>query len=169
MKMRLTNVDKWEDAWFQELQPKLKLFWLFLLDRCDNAGVWKINPRLASFMIGEEYQLEEVLSSFTDRLFLYEDKLVIRNFVRFQTQGHDLSGESPPIKNIKKLLKKHRLLYSPDKGTTTLTKGNARDKDKTIQDKTILDYTREEDTRNEEQKVNWKDTLKGTRFEGVGQ
>jgi len=61
MAKRLTANDKWEDNWFRKLSLKSKLFWLFILDRCDVAGIWKKDYELAGFCIGEQIT-DEILN-----------------------------------------------------------------------------------------------------------
>ena len=105
---RFTAAEKWEKSWFQDSTPKMKLLWLYLMDKADACGVWEINLRLASFQIGEDITTED-LKTFGDRLELLKDnKLWIRSFCGFQ-YGH-LSDKSPPHKNVLKLLTKHNLL-----------------------------------------------------------
>jgi hypothetical protein len=41
MAKRFTDSEKWSDPWFLSLKTREKLFWLFLIDRCDHAGIWK--------------------------------------------------------------------------------------------------------------------------------
>jgi hypothetical protein len=52
MKRRFTDICKWDDPWFMELSPELKILWLFVLDNCDHAGIWNVNTRLAEFKMG---------------------------------------------------------------------------------------------------------------------
>ena len=49
---RFTDTEKWtNDKWFSDLDPKHKLFWLCLLDQCDNVGVWEPNIRMMNFLL----------------------------------------------------------------------------------------------------------------------
>lgn len=43
---------KWNDEWFSNLKPLEKLVFLYLTDRCDNAGFFEINKRIDAFLIG---------------------------------------------------------------------------------------------------------------------
>jgi hypothetical protein len=52
LKKRFTDVDKWEQPWFRNLAPPTKLLWVFLLDRCDPAGVWEVDPEGFCFHTG---------------------------------------------------------------------------------------------------------------------
>lgn len=66
-KQRLVKDEIWDDEWFYDLDPSEKLVWLFLLTnpRCNIAGVYKMNYRWASGVIGfEKDTLENILSSF---------------------------------------------------------------------------------------------------------
>jgi hypothetical protein len=63
---------KWEDPWFRKLPPEKKLLWLFIADKCDNAGVWKVDYELATFTLGAAVSEETVLA-FND-----EDKTRIK-------------------------------------------------------------------------------------------
>lgn len=49
---RFTVPVKWNDEWFSNLKPIEKLIFLYLTDRCDNAGFFEINKRIDSFLIG---------------------------------------------------------------------------------------------------------------------
>lgn len=52
MSKRFTETNKWDDAWFSNLKPLEKLVFLFMIDRCDNAGFFELNPRNHAFQIG---------------------------------------------------------------------------------------------------------------------
>ena len=65
---RFTDANKWEDAWYLDLPLKYKMFWLFLLDRCDNAGIWEVNFKLAEFFIGEKFEPTEIMRIMGDRI-----------------------------------------------------------------------------------------------------
>jgi len=49
---RFTAPEKWNDEWFSNLKPTEKLLFLYLVDRCDNAGFFEINKRIDAFLIG---------------------------------------------------------------------------------------------------------------------
>ena len=56
---RFTAAEKWGDGWFSNLKPLEKLIFLYLTDKCDNAGFYEINYRIDPFVIGitkEEYE-----------------------------------------------------------------------------------------------------------------
>lgn len=50
---RLTDTEKWRDPWFHSLPPTLKLLWLYILDNCDHAGIWKLSKDHAQFDLGD--------------------------------------------------------------------------------------------------------------------
>ena len=61
MAKRFTDTGKWKKKWIRQLDPKYKLFWFYLLDNCDHAGVFDADIESASFHIGLEYTEEEYL------------------------------------------------------------------------------------------------------------
>ena len=84
MKKIFTDADIWDKEWFLDLPVKLKILWKYLTDNCDQAGVWEVNYRLASFSIGEKISHEDVLS-FGDRIIFIDDKkALIVGRVNFQ-------------------------------------------------------------------------------------
>lgn len=102
--MRLSDTDKWKNPWFRNLPGKIKLFFLYAIDSCDNAGVMHIDIKLISFILCEEISVEEIKSNLSNQIiFISEDKIIIKNFVR-----HQRNKENPKMEvNIKKLLEKH--------------------------------------------------------------
>jgi len=84
MAKRFTASDKWEDPWFRKLPATSKLFWLFIIDRCDIAGAWKTDYGLASFCIDEPIDAS-ILQNFEGRIeALNGTKLWVIRYVEFQ-------------------------------------------------------------------------------------
>ena len=84
MAKRFTENTKWEDTWFRKLPPKAKLFWFFILDKCDVAGFWEEDWELATFYIGEQVD-ESILEVFEGRIEkINGKKLWIVKFIEFQ-------------------------------------------------------------------------------------
>ncbi len=51
MAKRFTATEKWADPWFCSLSTQNKVFWMYLLDTCDMAGIWQVNWPLVCFHI----------------------------------------------------------------------------------------------------------------------
>jgi hypothetical protein len=89
MAKRLTDTNKWDKTWYFDLKPIYKLFWIFICDKCTHSGIWDVNFKLASFMLGEQINEQEARRLFQGR---YEelkngDKWFIKDFIKFQ-YGH---------------------------------------------------------------------------------
>lgn len=84
---RFTSPEKWNDEWFSNLKPHEKLVFLYLVDRCDNAGFFEINKRIDAFLIGfseEEFlvnlrALKKTYIASTDGR-----KIWLKNYLRYQ-------------------------------------------------------------------------------------
>lgn len=129
MAKRFTDSNKWKDTWFQDLPTKYKLFWVYLLDECDAAGIWKPNIRLACFQIGEPFEELELKRVFGDRITITGDGYwFIKKFIEFQYG--ELSEHSKPHQSVIKILEKHNIKgYA--KGIYTLKeKEKEQDKEK---------------------------------------
>lgn len=86
MAKRLTDVNKWDDPWFVDLKHEYRFLWLYILDKCNHAGIWKVNKRMAEFVIGAEVDFEGFLKASKNRVKVYQDgeKWFIRKFLDFQ-------------------------------------------------------------------------------------
>ena len=84
MANRFTDSRKWDDPWFRKMPCKYKAFWFFLLDKCNHAGIWKVDFESASFHIGEELIEAEVKNILVNRVYAYKDKWFISKFIFFQ-------------------------------------------------------------------------------------
>ena len=68
MAQRFTDTQKWEDEWFTEMSNDYKIIWIYLLDTCDNAGIWKQNIKLLNFSCGTNISLERLAEIFKGRI-----------------------------------------------------------------------------------------------------
>lgn len=85
MAKRFTDSDKWRDPWFKRLKGKHQLLWLFMLDTCDHAGIWKDQFDDFTHITGIPIDLKEANEAFMDRIFkLNDDCFVIPKFINFQ-------------------------------------------------------------------------------------
>jgi hypothetical protein len=85
MAKRMTDSRKWSDPWFRRLPTAIKCFWVFVLDECDHAGIWKEDFEHASYMIGQPVTREAVLAALGGRVVrLSDEKLFIPGFIRYQ-------------------------------------------------------------------------------------
>jgi len=65
---RFTETTKWDDPWFLDLSSDTKLFWLYLCDKCDNAGVIDIHERKAAFEMGCDSPIDNMLRELGNRV-----------------------------------------------------------------------------------------------------
>jgi hypothetical protein len=108
MAKRFTDNGIWKKGWFMKLPAHLKLFWQYLRDDCDAAGVWEPNFDIASVFVGESIS-EKDLEVFGDRVEkLTNGKFWLTTFIEFQ-YNNNLSEKSPAHKPIISSLKKNRL------------------------------------------------------------
>jgi len=109
MKKRFTDTEKWRDPWFRKLSPKMKCAWIYLLDTCDNCGVWKCDYDQLNFNICSEITENELHETFDDRIYIINsEKIWIKNFIFFQ--AGKLSEACKPHKQILELLEMHNIL-----------------------------------------------------------
>lgn len=85
MAKRFTDTNKWKKRWIRQLDPKYKLFWFYLLDNCDHAGIYDADIESASFHIGINYTEDEILKKFNRKIIPFKnDKWFIPKFVEYQ-------------------------------------------------------------------------------------
>lgn len=111
MTKRFTATEKWDDPWFCSLSPEYKLFWIYLCDNCNSAGIWNVNWPLVKFHI---WQVEFDLKSFGGRIIkLSEEKWFIKGFVLFQQKISSLKAlnqDNNAHKSIIQILKKEGII-----------------------------------------------------------
>lgn len=87
--------EKWEDTWFYGLSPKYKLLWIYILDKCDHAGLWEANFDLASRSLGTKYREDECAKAFSGKAWpVGGSKWLVGRFI-FHQYGCEPSGLNP--------------------------------------------------------------------------
>jgi len=112
MDKRFTDTEKWQDPWFCGLSPELKLLWLFLVDSCDVAGIWKVNHKYAEFVIGAPINWESAGKVFNGRVVIPEksgEYWFIPKYLIFH-YPNGLSEDSGFTKGVIKRLSQHQVL-----------------------------------------------------------
>lgn len=106
MAKRFTDTDKWKDEWYTELNNDYKVIWQYLLDTCDNAGIYKRNIKLLNYYCNTNVSAEDILKVLKDRVSLIsDDKWIINKFCVFQ-YGNDFlqSKNKAVVSAINKLI-----------------------------------------------------------------
>lgn len=126
MSKRFTDTDKWKDPWFRKLPFNYQRFWIYLLDSCDQSGVWQVDFELVEFFLRESFDMKETTQIFHERIHIFDDgkKWFIPKFISFQYGV--LNDLCRPHAFVLKLLDKYKL-KGYLKGISTL-----KDKDKDI-------------------------------------
>lgn len=106
MAKRFTDTEKWEDEWFTDLSNDYKIIWFYLLDTCDNAGIWKKNVKKLNYLCNTNVSTDDLLKVFGKRIhILTDDKWFIKKFCIVQ-YGHDFlqSKNKAVLSAVKKLI-----------------------------------------------------------------
>ena len=125
---RFTETDKWRDPWFLKLAQGAKLAFLYIIENCDNAGVWSADTELADFTIGMKIPWTKALEDFGDRVVvLPSGDWLVAKFINFQFGK--LSADCKPHLSVLRLIENHRVSKGYPKGINTL-QDKDKDKDK---------------------------------------
>lgn len=129
---RFTDSEKWSDKFFRTLTPTGKIFWIWLCDNCDNAGIWERDDDLFKIFSGTSVEVDAHLEELGNRVeILEDDKILLPKFVQFQ-QGGMLQEAKAPHRQILRILEKHGLEQRDcgeiRKVNGTLTEGLAKGK-----------------------------------------
>jgi hypothetical protein len=121
MAKRFTDNEKWQDNWFTDLTNDQKIIWIYLLDHCDNAGLWKVNMKNLNYFCSTNISVEDVISTFNSRLTkIKEDLFFINKFCSFQYGLDFLNSKNKAVVSaINKLIQLG--IVKDDNGTYTLS------------------------------------------------
>jgi len=144
MAKRFTDSGKWKKSFFRNLPAHLKLFWIYLLDECNHAGIWEVEIDVASIRTGVELDGLEAtaLEAFGDRVVPIDGgtKWFIPDFIGFQYS--QLNEKNRAHKSVLDILQAYDLLIyiepkeapckplaSPLEGAMVKDKDKDKDKD----------------------------------------
>ena len=82
MAKRFTDSEKWNKSWFRKLKPENKCFWIYILDKCSNAGIWDVDFEAAEFFIGTSLNRKEIDEIFKKQFIeIADNKWFIHDFI----------------------------------------------------------------------------------------
>ena len=122
MAKRFTDSTKWNDDWFFNLKNEEKLAWIYILDTCDHAGIWKKNLRLLNFQVGSTFVEDELKRVFEKQIIEIGDKWFIPKFIKFQYGKNFLTSNTPAVKSARELLLDTGFIQVNDNGSLTVVK-----------------------------------------------
>ncbi len=115
MAKRFTDTMKWNEDWYLDLNLPQKLFWIYICDNCDHAGIFKPNKRMFEILIGDTIDVNlflDVVNQDKTRIeILGNGRWYLTGFIRFQ-YGSILNPNSRIHKSILKVLNNNDISYS---------------------------------------------------------
>ena len=115
MSKRFTDSEKWKKQFFKRLTQGQMLFWNFINDDCDHAGIWYVDLEVCALRIKEQVDIEKIVSVFNEdeeRVILFDrgKKLLIKAFMPFQ-YGENLGDKNRLHQAALETLRKHGYEY----------------------------------------------------------
>jgi len=84
MAKRFIDTQLFDDPWFMDLSKDSKIFWIYLITKCNHAGIIELNERLFKFQTGLKC-LQTVIKELGNRLVSVRDQYYfIPKFLDFQ-------------------------------------------------------------------------------------
>lgn len=143
MAKRFSDTEIWSEDWFLEMPNEYKLFWFYMLAKCDHAGLFKVNLRSFRGLIevndrsieGQEqvlFRSSEALKYFNtgkNRIRVISENLwFIEDFFVYQ-YGTTINTNNRLHESIQKQLEKNGIELTSIRGVLDLKHG-VKDKDK---------------------------------------
>lgn len=136
MAKRFTDTTKWNEDWFLDLTNSHKLFWIYVCDNCDHAGIFKPNKRMFELIIGAKIDITDFFSVVNgDKVRILElenGRWYLTGFISFQ-YGGKLNDNNRVHKSILAILIKNDITWVDEKKPQLeLTTNIQEDKEITI-------------------------------------
>lgn len=107
MAKRFIDTGLFDDEWFMDLSNEAKLLWIYMITRCNHAGIIRLNHRHVEFVI-KMNSCESVLQELGNRkATLGEQLYFIPKFIEFQYPGFPKSNVAAQ-KSVLNILSKYR-------------------------------------------------------------
>jgi hypothetical protein len=107
MSKRFIDTGLFDDPWFMDLSKDGKLLWIYMITRCDHAGIIELNTRLVKFQTDIK-DLSTVIQELSNRLVRLDQELTIffiPKFITFQYPNFPNSNVNQQQGAIKQLEK----------------------------------------------------------------
>lgn len=130
MAKRFTETTIWEDDWFFELSPEYKLFWFYLKDNCNHAGIWQPKIKIFNAATDTDIDLNKALNYFNygkQRVRVLESgHWFLEDFFSYQyaTSSKTLNLSSKVHESIYKIYVTEKILLSSIKGIDYVCEDN---------------------------------------------
>ncbi|QDP48466.1 MAG: hypothetical protein Unbinned6747contig1000_24 [Prokaryotic dsDNA virus sp.] len=107
MAKRFIDTKIWDKAWFRKLSVNGKLLWVYILTKCDHAGILDADWEAASFFIGYNIsEYEEIPDQIKHKMISIEDdQFFIPSFIEYQYGALRINSK-PHLSVIKRLEEK---------------------------------------------------------------
>lgn len=132
MAKRFTDTDKWKKPFIRNLPTKYKVFWFYIIDECNHAGVWQVDMPVAEIRTGEKLFEWEAIKLFGDKIIVFDDeeKWFIPSFIEFQYG--ELKQTNRAHESVITILTKYNLLNGNKPLTSPLQGAKDKEKDKEL-------------------------------------
>lgn len=134
MAKRFTSTEIWDEDWFLEMPIEYKLFWHYMLSKCDHAGIFRVNVKkfcgLNEVKLTPSKALEYFNAGKQRIRVVTENVWLIEDFFFFQ-YGHIFNPNNKVHASIEKVYNQYNIKMTSIRGLTDL-KDRVKDKDKDI-------------------------------------
>jgi len=122
MAKRFIDTGLFEDPWFMGLKKDAKILWIYLITKCDHAGIYEKNESLCKFQTGID-NFNETLKQLTNRCLTVNERYIFMpKFLNYQYPNFPNSEVRAQYSAIERL-KKLDLIQTDENGLITLSKG----------------------------------------------
>ena len=131
MAKRFIDTKIWDKAWFRKLDKSSKLIWIYILTKCDHAGIFDADWEAMNFFIGTNINnVDMIPTSIKEKMLKVKvNQYFIPSFIEYQ-YGQLRINSKPHLSVIKRLEEKGLNNYL-QKSLITL-KDKEKDKEKDI-------------------------------------
>jgi hypothetical protein len=106
MAKRFIDTKIWDKAWYRKLSPESKLLWVYILTKCDHAGILDGDWEAASFFIGSKVNDALIPKVIKNKMIpIDNDQYFIPSFIEYQ-YGSLRINSKPHLSVIKRLEEK---------------------------------------------------------------
>jgi hypothetical protein len=138
MPKRFIATELWNEDWFLEIPMEYRLFWYYILSKCDHAGLYRANIKTFCSINDVSITAVKALSYFNDgkdRIRVVSDRVwLIEDFYVFQ-YGTTFNINNKVHESILNAYNQHNIKLTSIRGLIDL-KETVKDKDK-VKDKDI--------------------------------